>query len=89
MTINKDYLIEMSDIKAVLLVCHKCEASLSLPPADLRREPEHCPNCGDKWFAFNTTEVKQLRALLSALTVFKERIGTPVCQVQFVVSEPS
>ena len=89
MTIIKDYSIEISDIKSIRLVCHKCKASLSFPPADIRREPENCPNCGESWFALRTAELKQLRSLLDALTFFAERVGTPVCQIQLDISQPS
>jgi len=89
MTISKDYSINMSDIKAVRLLCHKCKTSLSLPATDIRKDPpEHCANCGEDWFGYNTTETKQLKLFLAALRVFTERTGTPVCQVQLEVSQP-
>ena len=90
MTISKDYSIDLSDIKAVRLLCHYCKTSLSLPPTDIKKDPpEHCPNCGKDWFGQDTQEQKTLKFFLSALSSLRERSGTPVCQVQLEVSQPS
>ena len=90
MTISKDLSISLSDIKAVRLLCHKCKASVSLPPADIRKEPpEECVNCGEGWFGSNTVEMSELKHLLKALRDLSQRDGTPVCQVRLEVTQPN
>ena len=89
MTINKDYSIDISEIKTVRLASHKCTASLILPPDIKKEPPEHCPNCGANWFGHNTVEQKQLYGLLGALRIFSERTGTNACQIKLEVSQPS
>jgi len=88
MTINKDYSINISDIKTVRLLCHKCKTSLNLPPSDIKKDPpEYCPNCGEGWFGYSTRELSHLKYFLGALLFFAQRDGTPVCQVLLEVSE--
>lgn len=90
MTIDKEYSIDLSDIKAVRLLCHHCKTSLNLPPKDIQKDPpEHCPNCSRDWFGYDTPEKKQLKAFLAALNFLRERSGTSVCQVRLDVSQPS
>jgi DNA-directed RNA polymerase subunit RPC12/RpoP len=89
MTISKEYSIEVSEIKAVRLICHKCQASLSLPPSDIKQDPpEHCPNCGTDWFLFRSIELQQLKSFLLSIKAFSERTGKPECQVRLEISQP-
>lgn len=89
MTIDKDLVIDLGDIKAVTLTCHTCEATLCLPPEGIQKNPpQTCPNCTANWFPDSTPDQKLLKDFLSLLRGLRERSGKKVCQVRLIMSQP-
>jgi hypothetical protein len=89
MTINKGYSVDVSDISAIVLVCHGCNASVNLPPSDIQHGPiERCPNCKTDWFDSDMPDHKTLKLFMSTLRDLRKRTGMKVCQVRLEITQP-
>ncbi len=89
MTITKQY-IELSDILAMVVVCERCNASLSLPiNGDRLKLPLNCPNCDAEWSQLPApstrppSKAERLHAFYEAFHRFKQSLASQSVTTQF------
>ncbi len=90
MTIDNGCSFDVSDIKAIALACPGCDASLSLPPSDIKNDPpERCPNCGASWFPDYEIDRKMVHTFLATLRDIRKKSAGTMCKVRIQVILPS
>lgn len=87
MTLEKKYLIELSDILGIEFECASCKSKITFvmeSPHSLDR----CPNCQSNWVSSGTVEYDAIRQLLNKFRDAERAIKGRSFSVRLQISGP-
>lgn len=98
MTVEHRILLGIADLKAVVCLCTKCGARLSIKPADIKvKSLESCPACGRSWVRLDIgshghhfrPSVKLLEAILEMATMSETDTTESGVTILFEFEDPN